>query len=61
MKGSLATLSAVTALAGGAYAQALVGSQAPEIEARQWFNSPPAASLAEARGKVVLLVFWATW
>ena len=55
------SLLAAGALAGAATAQASVGSMAPEIEARDWYNSPPAKSLAELRGKVVLLVLWAPW
>lgn len=61
MKRTLATVCSAALLAGGAFAQGTVGSTAPEIEARDWFNSPPAVNLAEARGNAVLLVFWATW
>jgi len=61
MRLALATLLAVGALAGAASAQASVGSMAPEIEARDWYNAPPAKSLAELRGKVILLVLWAPW
>lgn len=61
MQRTLATLFSTALLAGGAFAQGAVGQSAPEIEARDWFNAPPATSLAEARGNVVLLIFWATW
>jgi len=61
MKRTLATLFSTALLAGGAFAQGEVGSAAPEIEARDWFNAPAVSTLAEARGNVVLLVFWATW
>ncbi|HEY0544146.1 MAG TPA: TlpA disulfide reductase family protein [Pyrinomonadaceae bacterium] len=39
---------------------ALVGELAPEIEIKDWINGE-AATLAELRGRVVLLEFWATW
>lgn len=61
MKRQLATVFSTALLAGGALAQGKVGTTAPEIEARDWFNPPPVTNLAEARGNVVLLVFWATW
>lgn len=61
MRRTLFTLCSSALLAGGAFAQGAVGQAAPEIEARDWFNAPPVTSLAEARGNVVLLVFWATW
>ncbi len=61
MKYTLATIFSTAVLAGGALAQGNVGSAAPEIEARDWFNAPSATSLAELRGNVVLLVFWAPW
>jgi len=38
-----------------------VGKQAPEIHVRKWLNTKKGYSLAECRGKVVLLDFWATW
>ena len=37
------------------------GQNAPEISADQWFNDPPGTSLADLRGRVVFLEFWATW
>ena len=39
---------------------ALLGAEAPEITVRQWINGE-AATLADLRGRVVLLEFWATW
>ena len=38
----------------------LVGQPAPEIEVARWINAEP-KSLADLRGQVVLLEFWATW
>ena len=37
------------------------GKMAPEISLAASLNSPGALSLAGAKGKVVLLEFWATW
>lgn len=37
------------------------GKVAPEISLASWLNSPGKLSLAGARGRVVLLEFWATW
>jgi len=39
---------------------ALIGQAAPEISVKQWINGGP-VTLADARGRVVLLEFWATW
>ncbi|MCA9075276.1 MAG: redoxin domain-containing protein [Planctomycetaceae bacterium] len=40
----------------------LVGKQAPELDGRQWLNtSGQHLSLADFRGKYVLLDFWTTW
>ena len=38
----------------------LTGQPAPEIAVESWINSGP-KSLADLRGQVVLLEFWATW
>ncbi len=38
----------------------LLGNQAPEISLKEWLVGEP-TSLAELRGRVVLLEFWATW
>jgi thiol-disulfide isomerase/thioredoxin len=38
----------------------LVRQPAPEIEITEWINSGP-LTLADLRGQVVLLEFWATW
>jgi thiol-disulfide isomerase/thioredoxin len=38
----------------------LIGKPAPELSVKEWLNSTP-LTLAELRGKVVLLEFWATW
>lgn len=39
---------------------ALIGEPAPEIEIKAWLTGEP-ATLANLRGRVVLLEFWATW
>ena len=41
-------------------AQGLVGKPAPAIAATDWLNSPP-LSLQAAKGKIVMVEFWATW
>lgn len=38
----------------------LLGRPAPEISVKQWIKGEP-ATLADLRGQVVLLEFWATW
>ncbi len=38
----------------------LLGQEAPEISVKEWIKGGP-ASLADFRGRVVLLEFWATW
>lgn len=38
-----------------------IGSQAPEVGAREWLNARGPTTLAELRGKVVVVEFWATW
>ena len=37
------------------------GQPAPEISAKEWVNLKRPLTLANLRGKVVLLEFWATW
>jgi len=38
-----------------------VGEIAPEIRADRWYNSPGPVSLAQLRGRVVVVEFWATY
>lgn len=41
---------------------ASVGQEAPDFEITEWRNFPEGAStLADLRGRVVLLDFWRTW
>lgn len=39
----------------------MMGSPAPEIQAANWLNSPAALKLADLKGKVVVIDFWAPW
>lgn len=48
----------VLLLTGAAPAQLADGSAAPELPAPTWVGEPPAASLAELRGRVVVLWFF---
>lgn len=38
-----------------------IGQPAPEISAKEWINLKDPLRLADLRGKVVVLEFWATW
>lgn len=38
-----------------------VGEPAPDISAKEWIHSPTPLTLADLRGKVVVVDFWATW
>jgi thiol-disulfide isomerase/thioredoxin len=38
-----------------------IGEVAPEISAKEWINSKIPLTLADLRGKVVVVDFWATW
>jgi thiol-disulfide isomerase/thioredoxin len=43
-------------------AESRVGKPAPELDGAHWLNTEkPTASLADFRGKYVLLQFWTTW
>jgi hypothetical protein len=37
------------------------GEEAPNVEVTTWFNQADGSSLADFRGKAVLLEYWATW
>ena len=53
-------LGLVAGTSGTAARAAMVGKEAPEIQAQYWLNSP-ALSLQGLRGKIVVVEFWATW
>lgn len=58
---ALSLLVASRASAGdGAVETSLVGSPAPEIRTTDWFHGDGRTTLADFRGQVVLLEFWAT-
>ena len=45
-----------------AFSAVTVGKAAPEIKAGSWYNnSDKAVSLADLKGKVTVVEFWATW
>lgn len=39
----------------------LDGQEAPNFEVEKWFNPAEGSSIADLRGKAILLEFWATW
>jgi ABC-type nitrate/sulfonate/bicarbonate transport system substrate-binding protein len=53
----LALLLAALAAAATAAAQPVPGTRAPEISGAPWINSAP-LTLADLRGRVVLVEFW---
>jgi len=44
-----------------AVAQLKPGAWAPDIEVKSWMNYSGGQTLAELRGRVVFIEFWATW
>jgi len=53
-------LGLVASTSGTAARAAMVGKEAPEIQAGYWLNTE-ALSLQGLRGKIVVVEFWATW
>ncbi|MFM7974357.1 MAG: TlpA family protein disulfide reductase [Pirellula sp.] len=39
----------------------MIGQPAPEIDPMEWINGEPLSTLADLKGKVVLIDFWAVW
>ncbi len=39
----------------------MIGQPAPEIDPMEWINGEPLSTLADLKGKVVLVDFWAVW
>jgi hypothetical protein len=42
-------------------ANSYLGKEAPEFEASEWIGRPEKTSVADHRGEVLLLEFFATW
>ncbi len=57
----IGTAMLLVAAAAGADWKSLTGEEAPNVEVTQWFNQAEGSSLADFRGKAVLLEYWATW
>jgi len=38
-----------------------IGTEAAEVIAKDWLNTPQAPTLAALKGKIVVVEFWATW
>jgi thiol-disulfide isomerase/thioredoxin len=45
----------------GATSVPTLGAEPPEVVAKEWLNAEGPRSLAELKGQVVLVEFWATW
>jgi hypothetical protein len=56
----IAVTLALLATAGSAEWISLTGSRAPDFDVKEWFNKAEGKSLADFRGKAVLLEFWGT-
>ncbi len=61
MKFFSSLLLAACCLAPSLPAQVWVGGDAPDFEAKAWFNEPAATNIGDLHGKVVFIEFWATW
>ena len=60
-RASLAALT-LTLLAGSTLAaNSYLGQEAPEFETSDWINRPERTTVADHRGQVLLLEFFATW
>lgn len=57
----LVVLIIVACIAGTVVADVSLGDPAPEVNAVEWINTPREVSLADLRGKIVVVEFWATW
>jgi thiol-disulfide isomerase/thioredoxin len=61
MKRALLSLLLLTSIVATADAQLPAGSKAPTLSAKEWFNLPAGFDVADLRGRVVFVEFWATW
>lgn len=58
---TVAVVALATAAAAPLEAQIEVGRYAPNIAGVNWINPGPGNTLADMRGRVIFLEFWATW
>ncbi len=64
MKRHAILAAAILASASPVFGQVAVGSKAPDITAGVWYNLPGGMkklTLADLKGSIVMVEFWATW
>ncbi len=57
----VATLALLAASPARAEWQSLRGKEAPDFKVAKWLNACEGDSVADLRGKLLLVEFWATW